>query len=102
MEKGIDDAAGLAGKICCRCGLTLEPSAPDWRSGERKPAPASPRHDDLPAAQPDGVRQRFDVPSDEKLFGIGDRDGAKLDKMGQSITLWNKGSTWLNLTEQQY
>ena len=48
------------------------------------------------------IGQRFDVPTDQELFKLAERGGADLEELRQSIARWNKGSAWLNLTEQQY
>ncbi len=48
------------------------------------------------------IGRRFDVPTDEELFALAERGGADLEEVRQSIARWNKGSAWLNLTEQQY
>ena len=42
------------------------------------------------------------MPTDEELFALAERGGPDLEEMRQSIARWNKGSAWLNLTEQQY
>ena len=48
------------------------------------------------------VGRRFDVPDDRDLFDLAERGGADVAEIRQSIARWNKGSAWLNLTEQQY
>ena len=48
------------------------------------------------------VGRRFDVPNDQKLFELAKRGGADVTEIRQSIARWNKGSAWLNFTEQQY
>ena len=48
------------------------------------------------------IGRRFDVPTDQELFALAERGGADLEDLRQSIARWNKGSAWLNLTEQQY
>lgn len=46
------------------------------------------------------IGRRFDVPTDQELFALAERGGADLENLRQSIACWNKGSAWLNLTEQ--
>ena len=48
------------------------------------------------------VGRRFDIPTDEELFDIAERGQANLAELRQSIQRWNKGSAWLELTEEQY
>ena len=48
------------------------------------------------------IGRQFDVPTDQELFALAERGGADLEDLRQSIARWNKGSAWLNLTEQQY
>ena len=48
------------------------------------------------------IGRRFDVLNDQELFALAERGGADLQEVRQSIARWNKGSAWLNLTEQQY
>jgi len=60
---------------------------------------------DLSFLEPDCrtvVGRRFDIPSDQELFALAERGGADLSEIRQSNARWNKGSTWLSLTEEQY
>ena len=115
-ERAATTRRRLAGKICCRCGISLPEPPIDWR-GERHCAKCQPRphrvlmnfqqHNvwDLSFLESDCktvIGRRFDVPTDEELFALAERGGADLEELRQSIARWNKGSAWLNLTEQQY
>ena len=106
----------LAGKICCRCGISLPSPFPEG-GGERHCEKCQPRaHRVLMTFQQHAVwdlrfleedcqtvvGRRFDVPDDRELFELAERGGANVTEIRQSIARWNKGSAWLSLTEQQY
>ena len=100
-----------------RCGSIPLPEPPSEWKGERHCAKCQPRlhrvlmnfqqHNawDLSFLEGDCktvIGRRFDVSTDEQLFALAERGGADLKELRESIARWNKGSAWLNLTEQQY